>query len=761
MTYKYFSFISYSHQDKIWGDWLHHALETYKVPKALIGTPGRDGPIAKRVYPVFRDREELPTAIDLGDQINQALEDSAYLVVICSPRSAKSLWVNEEIKAFKRLGKEDRILAIIVDGEPNGRDKPGYEDQECFPEALKYKIGDDGELTSERTEPIAADARPDKDGKSNAKLKLLAGLLGVKFDALKQRERSRKRKQLITYVFIGVFLSACLVIGVKVNLDSHKERLVQETLKVAQEAQTRMNEITYDQRRDMLQYELDSPVEIVASLLDVLPSHIRNPARPVTRDAEIALMRAVSLNDVEFEDKTIFVPENWQDRKKTDRVPFAHKIGFEDSIVSADAEGNILLVLTNNDLSYTAHIYGLADGKKLSSFSVETNTKSIMKAMLSHDGKTAWIYEDQNPGQKESESSIRFWKKTDGNQFYLFDTQTGQEISKLQDVNVPVMRDDKKTALLSTKSGELIRLDLKDGTEKMLWDGITHRPVNYIFLGEDIFFAAFDKSDTVIKTEYGTEISATLMSIFKISGSKGDPASLGEWDGSWTQLVVSPEQGRLFFQVYSYAADSKLAFYHSDTQRIVDLDRTENGIAQMTPLAFSGSGDELYASFFEEILVLDPESGDIIERFDYPGTFIKSDRTYMDDQGRFLFTNNNEITPYSTEHSEPLYPTKKKCHTLLSYGPFDTDNRIKKFVTVNSSSQIYIYDLESCDVVQQIFVGWEYLGNRDYKDFVFAGPERLIGMTASEIHVFEVIDDFQESFERAKKIVANGAQESQ
>jgi hypothetical protein len=34
---KYYAFISYSHQDKKWGDWLHKAIETYRVPKRLVG----------------------------------------------------------------------------------------------------------------------------------------------------------------------------------------------------------------------------------------------------------------------------------------------------------------------------------------------------------------------------------------------------------------------------------------------------------------------------------------------------------------------------------------------------------------------------------------------------------------------------------------------------------------------------------------------------------------------------------------------------
>ena len=185
---------------------MHKGLETYRVPQRLVGGEERAFPVPKKIFPVFRDREELPTSADLGQQINLALRQSRYLIVICSPRSATSLWVNEEIKHFKALGRENQVLAVIVDGEPNASDKPDCPLPECFPPALRYHIGPDGESTGERTEPIAADAREDKDGKVNAKLKLIAGVLGVNFDALKQRERQRKRRNLA----IGLSLASLL-----------------------------------------------------------------------------------------------------------------------------------------------------------------------------------------------------------------------------------------------------------------------------------------------------------------------------------------------------------------------------------------------------------------------------------------------------------------------------------------------------------------------------------------------------------------------
>jgi MTH538 TIR-like domain (DUF1863)/WD domain, G-beta repeat len=193
---KYWAFLSYSHTDRKWGDWLHKAIETYRVPRRLVGKESRDGKIPERLFPVFRDREELPVSADLSANINEALKESRYLIVICSPRSAKSRWVGEEITTFKSLGREDRILALIIDGEPNASDgKPGFEDdEECFPEPMRYRMVG-GQLSQIRTEPIAADAREDKDGKANAKLKLIAGLLGVNYDDLRQREHERRLRR--------------------------------------------------------------------------------------------------------------------------------------------------------------------------------------------------------------------------------------------------------------------------------------------------------------------------------------------------------------------------------------------------------------------------------------------------------------------------------------------------------------------------------------------------------------------------------------
>src|SRR5262245_34928297 len=219
---RYRAFISSSGRDDQWTTWLGRALESYAPPRRLVGQATKHGAVPKRLGSVFRDRAALEAAI------REALELSACQIVICSPEAARSKSVNEEVKAFKRLGREDRIFCLVVDGEPNATDLPGRQEEECFPPAVRFKLGDDGELSDERTEPIAAEARLEKDGKANAKLKLIAGMLGVGFDALKQREL-RRRQVRMTAIATGsvaglVFTSVLAFTAIVARSEAEEQR---------------------------------------------------------------------------------------------------------------------------------------------------------------------------------------------------------------------------------------------------------------------------------------------------------------------------------------------------------------------------------------------------------------------------------------------------------------------------------------------------------------------------------------------------------
>lgn len=198
-AFEYWAFISYSSKDRRYAQWLHRAIESYGVPARLIGHPTPWGEIPKRLRPVFFDREELPAAPNLSLEIEKSLRASRFLIVVCSPNSSRSRWVNREIEYFCQVASRDRVLALILRGEPNAGN-----DQECFPPALKPGPA----------EPLAADLRRTGDGYQMARLKLLAAMLGMRLGALQQhddRERATRRRRLAVLSGIVTAVLASLV----------------------------------------------------------------------------------------------------------------------------------------------------------------------------------------------------------------------------------------------------------------------------------------------------------------------------------------------------------------------------------------------------------------------------------------------------------------------------------------------------------------------------------------------------------------------
>lgn len=222
-TGKFRAFISYSHTDKASADWLHHALETYRLPSRLIGLQTPVGKVPAKLAPIFRDRDELPAAGDLSIELRTALEHSVFLVVIASRAAAQSRWVNEEVRHFKQIHGEGRVLVLIVDGTPGSGDET-----ECFPLAVRRRVDDSGEITDQAVEPIAADLRTDGDGKRLAKLKLIAGLTGLPLDKLVQREQARRQRRLASVAtlaaVIAIGMSVLALLAVRGQAEAERQR---------------------------------------------------------------------------------------------------------------------------------------------------------------------------------------------------------------------------------------------------------------------------------------------------------------------------------------------------------------------------------------------------------------------------------------------------------------------------------------------------------------------------------------------------------
>jgi hypothetical protein len=159
-TYRYHAFISHRPADNCaegrrWADWLRHSLESVEVPGDVAGRRTPAGPIPSRLFPVFVSDDE-----DLTPAAREAIEQSRVMIVVCSPGAAQSTRVIEEIRLFKKTGR-DRLLALIVAGDPDGRVAAG----DCFPETLKYEVTKDGKVDREwRLRPLAVDVRTDGRG---------------------------------------------------------------------------------------------------------------------------------------------------------------------------------------------------------------------------------------------------------------------------------------------------------------------------------------------------------------------------------------------------------------------------------------------------------------------------------------------------------------------------------------------------------------------------------------------------------------------
>ena len=150
MPKAYRAFISYSQQDAVWGKRLHSWLENYRVPRGV----EVELPPARRLGRFFRDDEEMAAAADIAVTVEGAIENAESLIVVCSPRSAKSKWVAAEIQHFRRTGRARKVFAVIVDGVPNSGDP----ETECFPKALRAGTDPD-DPDALPIEPLGLDVR--------------------------------------------------------------------------------------------------------------------------------------------------------------------------------------------------------------------------------------------------------------------------------------------------------------------------------------------------------------------------------------------------------------------------------------------------------------------------------------------------------------------------------------------------------------------------------------------------------------------------
>lgn len=204
---EYTGFVSYSGSAGPIAGRLHKALERYVIPKPLRGLKTSAGTIGKSAGKFFVDRAELSATPHLKADIEAALDASRHLIVLCSPEAAQSVWVPLEIAYFKRIGRGDRIIPVLVDGTPEVFD-PETAPTGAFPQEL---VSDAQDL------PLAPDFREEDargEGFDTAMLRVMARVLGLEFPELTQRHLVAEREKQRARNRVIVALSVLLVLAV-------------------------------------------------------------------------------------------------------------------------------------------------------------------------------------------------------------------------------------------------------------------------------------------------------------------------------------------------------------------------------------------------------------------------------------------------------------------------------------------------------------------------------------------------------------------
>jgi len=439
---KYLAFISYRHADnkedgRQWATWLHHAIETYEVPKDLVGNKNSLGrEIPSRIYPIFRDEEELPADADLSNVITRALDDSHLLVVLCSPRAVGSPYVAEEIDYFKRQGNSDSIIAAIIDGEPNtswddSKSALGFtKEDECFPLPLQFEYDESGQATTKHAEPIAADFRLTENGNctqgwTNSEayrqdlkkqgitskditnkielyekqqhlmlLKVIAGILGVPLGQLTQRDKeyqltierqkAKKLRQWLSAVAMLAIISIGAGIWAYIN---QQEAIKQELIAQQQTIEAKKQESIAQQQTIEAKKQESIAIEKRDEALLTQSRFLMDLAKQKNKDGDYDTALLLALNAIPGEyggdrPKIPFLSELRYATLHADLHTKIHRKNLNGK-VSLSPDGKTFIIPEKDGPSY---IWSLDTGKAVDIYHLK-NKYTIERSIFSYDGK--------------------------------------------------------------------------------------------------------------------------------------------------------------------------------------------------------------------------------------------------------------------------------------------------------------------------------------------------------------------------------------
>lgn len=201
--FEYLAFISYKREDEKWADWLQKKIEGYRLPARICKAHN----LPPKLPRVFRDTTDIEPG-PLSDTLQKSLNNSKFLIVVCSPRSARSYWVGEEINHFIRSGRQNQILLLITDGIPYSSDV----ETECIHPVIRENLP---EMLGVNLHEEGSDWWYIK--KEKAFIRLLSKSLDISFDALWDRHRRKRMNQALTILVVFLLFLSGLSFAWNIN----------------------------------------------------------------------------------------------------------------------------------------------------------------------------------------------------------------------------------------------------------------------------------------------------------------------------------------------------------------------------------------------------------------------------------------------------------------------------------------------------------------------------------------------------------------
>ena len=270
----YNAFISYKHAplDTKIAERVQSKLEHFHIPRKIRKKTGM-----KRIQRIFRDKDELPITSNLTETIEHALENSDFLIVICTHNTKESVWVKREIQFFLKTHSRNKILAVLGEGEPS----------EVLPVELLQEevqmVNPDGStyVSFRDKEPLCCDYRmPFRKADKLELPRLASPIIGCSYDELMNRRRTYQMQRITALAMVFITL-ALGFIGYMITKQFQLKKSYQATLR---------NQSIYLANESQALLAKENRIEAIQLALAALPNG--DDDRPVTSEAVRALTSA-------------------------------------------------------------------------------------------------------------------------------------------------------------------------------------------------------------------------------------------------------------------------------------------------------------------------------------------------------------------------------------------------------------------------------------------------------------------------------------